>query len=354
MSSADEKESKGEPKRAKRPTIYDVARMTGFSRGSVSRAFNNSPFINASTRERILEAAREIGYQPHSGSRLVKSSRIRRWGILLPNLSNPYYAKLFEAFDLEARCREAYLQLGLFHEDLQVVDVLVNLWSAGEVDGFVVDSSAGSAALLAKVVERGMPVLFLHGRPSSKFDWMWTDRTLSIKHALGTLQRFGHRKVAYVGVDWAGAERKSPWFQTWHEWFRENGGVDPEPYCCFVSKTGAGGMEAWSHFTAAGVRPTAVLAFNDNIACGIISAAKAEGLEVPRDLSVVGSDDLEEGRRIGLATMRPDLREAATLALKQLEMRRVSPNLPPATIRVESQFLMRDSIAPAPRVDVGS
>lgn len=341
----------GKPKRVKRPTIYDVVRLSGFSRGSVSRAFNNSPFINDATREKIMEVARQIGYQPHAGARLIRSGMTRRWGILLPSFANPYYAMLFEAFDIEARIRGTFLQLGLFHYDASVTEVLVGLWSAGEVDGLIADCGVESPELMSKVIERGIPMIYVHSRPSASFDYVYFDRELPTKYAMETFQRFGHEKVAYVGILGTHTERLALSYRVWLEWFKKYGKGDPENYCCFVSNSGDGGVEAWHQFQARGLRPTAVLAYNDSIACGILQSARSSGLRVPEDLSVVGSDDIEEGRRCGLCTMRPDVRSAATSALKQLEMRRQGDNSGAAAIRIESHFVMRDSIGPAKRTE---
>lgn len=85
-----------------RPTIFDLVKYTGISRGTISRAFNDQPGINPGTWEKILKAAKEIGYIPHSGARLMKSGSIRRWGLLLPHLQNPYYSEIVEALNRQA------------------------------------------------------------------------------------------------------------------------------------------------------------------------------------------------------------------------------------------------------------
>jgi LacI family transcriptional regulator len=332
----------------KRLTIYDVARITGFSRGSISRAFTNSPYIKAETREKILRAAREIGYQPHPGARLIKAERTKRWGILLPDFTNPYYAKLFEAFDIEAQRHETFLQLGLFHYNPKITDTLATFWSSGEVDGLVVDCGAPDGTKFARTKELGVPVIFLHGRPTEDFDWLAFDRSTAASNALQSLQALGHRRIAYVGMIAPHSNIASP-YVLWQEWCAKMGIKDLSGLHVFVPNSSDGGEHAWSELRSRGERFTAVIAYNDIIACGLIQAARQDGIQIPHDLSVVGSDDIDEGRRLGLTTLRHDLLRAAMLCLRQLENRRQGDDRPPVALTVESEYVMRRSVGPAPR-----
>jgi LacI family transcriptional regulator len=333
----------------KRPTIYDLARQTGFSRGSISRAFNNSPNINASTREKILKAARELGYAPHSGARLIKATRTRRWGILLPDFSNPYYAQIFEAFDIEARRQQTFLQLGLFHYDVKISEGLALDWSGGEVDGLIVD--AGAAASEAKetflrLQRRGVPLIMLHAQLHPEFDTLVFDRTVGLEHTLQSLQSLGHRRVAHVGMI-TRHERESTSYVNWRAWMEQHGEGDPEELSCFVPNNSMGGEQGWKILTRRGARFTAVVAYNDIIACGLIHAARLDGRRVPEDLSVVGEGDSQEGHRLGLTTMRTDLQLGAVLCFRQMEARRQGDRSPAVVHRVESEFVLRHSFGPA-------
>ncbi len=84
----------------KRPNIFDLEKISGFSRSTISRAFKPDSTIKESTRKKILALAAEAGYAPHPGARMIRSNRMHRWGLLVPNLQNPYYSEVVEACTL--------------------------------------------------------------------------------------------------------------------------------------------------------------------------------------------------------------------------------------------------------------
>jgi DNA-binding LacI/PurR family transcriptional regulator len=190
--------------------------------------------------------------------------------------------------------------------------------------------------------------VFLHARPSADYDLVNIDRSSGTRHALHSLKLLGHRKVFYMGIHTAN-ERITGSYQLWRSWFEENGEGDPEEYSCFVPNESGGGGQGWKEIVSRGIHPTAVLAYNDIIACGLIQSARNDGKRVPEDLSVIGSDDIDEGWRLGLTTMSGDLRLAASIALRQLEERRSGDTRPPVVHRVEAEFVMRNTVGPARR-----
>ena len=132
----------------KRPTIFDLVDYTGVSRGTISRAFNNQPGINARTREKVLKAAKEIGYIPHNGARMMKLGRTSRWGFLVPHLHNPYYAELVEELNIETQENGITLLVGISNNNKQRESEMILQWTAGETDGGP-DSQPGKTAAAA-------------------------------------------------------------------------------------------------------------------------------------------------------------------------------------------------------------
>jgi DNA-binding LacI/PurR family transcriptional regulator len=327
----------------------DLAKATGFSIGSISRAFNNSPNIKSESKERILEAARQLGYRPHSGARTIKLGRTGRWGLLLPSFENPYYAKLLDAFDLEARRRGASVQLGLSHHQYETAHRIVKYWGNEETDGIIADIRGIDQATAALMRERRIPTVFLHGRPSPHFDVLEINRTEATQRALKTLAELGHRQVAYVGIPNPSALVDTS-FLVWKEWMQSRGETNFESLVFFVKNGREGGKEAWAALQQLPQRPTAVFCCNDIMACGLALAASKDGIRLPQDLSLIGADDIEQGQRLGLSTMRMDYSALAAMGLDLLESQRLGMEGRLSRVGlVDTEFVLRDSVGPSSR-----
>jgi LacI family transcriptional regulator len=330
-------------KAQKRPTIFDLVKYTGISRGTISRAFNNQPGINPLTREKVLKAARKIGYRPHGGARMMKLLRKGRWGVLLPHLRNPYYSELVEALNREAHRRQRSLLLGLSlaGDDLQAV---VDQWSAGETDGLIVDQSFyfPHKPLFNRLKEWGHPVVFLHGAPIPGFDFVRYEFSEAFTRNLRTLFALGHRRIGFVGQAFDGC-RETGRFKAYINFLRQNGHEFREDWVYFGEDGHVGGIRAWERFRSLPEVPTAVVCGDDIIACGVIQAVRQSGLSVPKDLSVSGVDNIAEAERLGLTTIQTDRDLTSAAILDLLERRIEEPGLPPQVISMPSTLILRDS-----------
>lgn len=300
-----------------RPTILDLEKATGFSTGTISRAFNQSAEISARTREIILQKAGEIGYVPHSGARSARGGRTGRWGLLLPHLRNPRYAEIMDQLDLEANRHSTLLLLGLSRYEPAIETRLALHWSSGETDGIIADSCL-DATIFKRLWERRFPMVFLFGRPSVQFNMVKTSVQRSLEVLLRRLVDLGHRRIGYVGQQTEHC-RMNESFLTYHEVLRAHG-IPLEDELLFFGERGyTAGREAWEYWRGKS-RPTAVLCHHDDIACQIIECAHTDGLQVPRDISVIGSDDIPEARLCNLTTMRLDPGDLARQAIELLQL----------------------------------
>lgn len=327
-----------------RPTIYDLERLTGFSTGSISRAFNESSTIKASTRELILKKAREIGYIPHAAARAITQGRTRRWGLLLPHLKNPRYAELMECLDGEARRRATMLLLGLSHFDPAIESGLALHWASGETDGIIADSCL-DAAVFEQLREREFPMVFLFGRPSAKYNMVQSTVGTSCRKLLEDLVRLGHRRIAYLGQE-SPTCRIHDSFTTYEETLRHHGLPADDTLITFGTRDYTAGSEAWERWRSSPRRPTAVLCYNDIIACKFIERVQEDGLQIPRDISVIGSDDIPEAALCRLTTTRIDPAEMARAAFEFLDRGAVKKG---RVHFVEATIIERGSVGPAPK-----
>lgn len=332
----------------KRPTIFDLERFTGFSRGTISRAFNESSEINPKTREIIMKGAAEIGYSPHPGARKMKLGRTQRWGLLLPHLQNPYYPELAECLDREARLRKTAVMLGLSHYDTTLEADIVRHWAAGETDGMVIDraNSDFNGELFEQLRARGLPLVFLHDRPSDDYDLVVSDSGGCFDRATRHLLALGHRRIAYFGQNIATARMTTAF--TKYQSILDSMNLFDEDLVYLGDYESKSTVAALEHWLGLASPPTAVVCFSDIYACGIIHAARVSGLSVPRDLSVVGRDDIAEAARLGLTTIRNDRAAIAREAFVLLERRLKNPDARSERRATPCELIMRDSMA-APR-----
>ncbi len=339
----------------RRPTIIDLAKAVGFSRSTVSRAFNNDPEISPQSQKKILQAAERIGYVPSVGARQLKLGKTGNYGLLLPHLDNPHYASMYQAFEMEARRQGKTLLLGLYHYDIETMENIASHWLYGQADGIVLDPPLSEEDLrfLAPAQKRGFPIIFLHARPADgKFPMVSFNRTESYLAGMHALLKAGHKNIAFLGLS-MGDFRETGTFYAYREALETAGmRLSPQLLATSESNDPAGGASAFQKLYDASPRPTAIVCFNDILACGVAHAAQSIGLRIPEDLSLMGGDNIEEAGRIGLSTINSDFAAMASHIYRLFSM---PPDVfYPETgmaedICIPSEFLPRRSIGPAPR-----
>jgi len=332
-------------KKSARPTIFDLVDFTGISRGTISRAFNNQSGIKPATKEKILRAAREIGYIPHNGARMMKLGRTSRWAILVPHLHNPYYAELVEALNHEAENIGITLLVGISNNDKNREAELILGWTAGEVDGLVLDQSHyhDNPAMFRQLRARGIAMVFLHGNPIPCFDFVRYDLFDCVGRVISHFRALGHRRIGYAAQNFPGC-RETSRFRAYasHAAAKEE---KPDESLIYFGEDGAeGGINAFSKWSKLHEPPTAVFCADDIIACGVLHAARVAGWSIPNDLSVAGVDDIAEGVRAGLTTVRTNRVQTAKAICELLELRRENFDRGTEVRSISAELILRDSI----------
>lgn len=324
--------------------LDDVARASGVSISTVSRALSEPERVAEPTRRRIYAAVRELGYRPNRAASLLRSGRTGSLGLLVPDLENPYFASLTKG--VQARAQEAGMAVLVADSDENLrreTDLVGQL--AQQTDGVLVASPRILDLDVAAL--DGTPSILINaeapGLPSVSVDY--ADATMQ---AVAHLHALGHRRIAYVGGpagSSADARRREGLTQA-DERFSDVQIVDLGAFSPRVE-----GGEAAADL-AVGSGATGIIAFNDLVAVGLLAMLARRGIAVPDQLSVVGYDDILVSRLATptLTTMRVDIRgvgEAAVQMFVDLTRRRPKTRAGAADERrtMPTRLVVRESTA---------
>jgi len=323
--------------RERRPTMADVANHVGVSRALVSIVFRGVEGASEATRQRVLEAAAELGYRPDSLAQGLRRNRSRNLGVLF-SLRRPFEVELVEHMYPVAQKLSYDLLLGPFTPGRgqdAVVDELLRYRCAGLI---VVGPELHARDLepLAKevaVVEVG------RGVTRGPVDVIRNNDAIGTRQAVEHLVSLGHRAIAYVdgGVNPGAEDRRAGYraAMTDHG-LTANIRVVPGGY------TEDEGADA-ARKLLADEPPTAVITANDLCAIGLLDTALRAGVKVPQDLSVIGYDDSRFSRLPGidLTSVRQDIPKMAKLAIKAVVGRLDHPARKPKDVALQPQLVVR-------------
>ncbi len=330
------------------PTIRDVARHAGVSKSLVSLVLQGEGGVSDARREAVLAAMSELGYRPNSRARALSRNRTDTVGVLLNDLSNPWFVDLLAGLATTLRTSGLAPVLADSLTDHRIGVGSVEMLLAQDVDGLVIVGTTTEADAIAVASER-VPVVLAGTRDPQlpNVDIVVNDDFTGARQATEHLLALGHTRIAHLtGPGQIGALRL--------DGFRSAvaaAGLDPDTY------VETGGMSEESGYAAARRlltrpdRPTAILAFNDVAAIGALSAADDLGLLVPGDVSLVGYDNthLARIRHISLTSVDNGNFPVGAQAGRYLIERLADPGLPGRLHLVPTTLEVRASTAPPPR-----
>jgi len=292
-------------------TMKEVAAAAGVTQSTVSRVLNDAPgriAVSAKTRERVLAVARELGYRPHPGARSLRGAPSMLLGAVVRDIADPFFADVLATLTLEAKVHGYSVVLGSARATADEALALTAVLEARQCDAIVLVGDLRDEPLLVEdLLNSHVPVVALwHGQQQRgrRFATVAVDNRAGVRAALTHLTALGHRRIAFVGGDWAEdvRERKAGYV----EYLSDTGLVQPDGYIRNGFNGIPDGELALAALLRLSPRPTAILTATDILAMGVIHAASESGVAVPEELSVVGFDDIPiaAGTVPGLTTVR--------------------------------------------------
>lgn len=323
-----------------KPTIYSIAQRCGVSAATVSRAFNRPELVSAPVRDQIMAAARELGYQPSSAARGLVTGRAEMIGLIVPDITNPFFPLLVRAIQRTAERMGSSVML-VDAEESAAAEVRHVAQLRSRVDGVIVASPRSSSAALREAA-RGLPCVLLN-RPLRDLSSVVCDNTSALFDAGDHLHKHGHRSFALLAgpsASWAAARRS----QAIRRWARGRG-VELTELGPFRA-TFKGGRQAGAALLGTGA--TAAFAFDDLTACGVLAELAGRGISVPGERSVVGCDDVLLARTVtpSLSTVTAPMDDLGATAVQVLTRQIETPGGAPEHVRLPGVFIARDSTGP--------
>jgi len=333
------------------PGIVDVAARAGVSIATVSRAFTHPEMVRPATRQRIEEAARDLGYIRDRVAGSLHNRFSGTVGLIVPTIDNAIFAEMIEAFATRLRAHDRTMLIAAHGYDLSLETGIVRSLLERRIDGVVLIGFAHEQVPLTMLERRGVPAMSIWNYDAaSSLPCIGADNRQAAHLVTEHLVRLGHRDIAFLFPEAQANDRARDRIEGAMRAMSAAGIAVPArrwidcPY-------DMGRAKALACDLLAGDAPTAIVCGNDVIAHGVVFAATALGVRVPQDLSVVGIGDLRGSAELepGLTTVRLPARRIGTLAADAIVAMSESGSPPdPYRHRVEVTFTRRGSTMAAP------
>lgn len=326
-------------------TIREVAEQAGVSYATVSHVINNTRLVSQETRERVLTAMAALDYRPNALARSLRQGKTNTLGLVLPDSANPFFAEISRSIEDEA-FRKGY-SVFLCNTELDTERELfyVDVLSKKQVDGIIFVAAGDQADSLDFLVQRNMPVVMIdRDVPNVQVDAVLSDNQLGGYLATRHLLELGHTRIACI----AGTSSITPSAERligYRRALEEAGLPYDEKLIVRGDYHAQSGLELTHFILKMDSRPTAIFALNDLMALGALRAAAEAGYSVPRDLAVVGYDDLELAHFTNppLTTIAQPKKEIGAQAVSLLVERISHKSRPPSRVVLPPELIVRRS-----------
>ena len=308
-------------------TIEEVAKEAGVSRGTVSNVLNNYPSVSEENREKVLKAINKLKYTPNRAARMLKTKISKSIGLVIPNISNPFYPEL--ARGVEDAGRKAGYSVFLCNSDRDIAKEreYMRILIEKNVDGIILVKPGITAEEIDEVGRECRIVLVdTDEELSQRYDVINVDDYGGVSEVMNLLYDYGHERIAFIyGQLQSNSSRRR--LAAYKDFFaRKNVTADSD-----LIKEGSYDWYSGYSRTVELLRkvdpPTAVFAANDLMAIGAVKAIRERRMNIPLDISVVGYDDIDLAALYSpqLTTVRQPKYEMGVMSIEAL-LRRLGPD----------------------------
>ena len=315
------KKKSGSASRPARMDINAVAKRAGVSIATVSRTINHVPTVDPQLAKRVWEAINELNYFPNTQARGLVSGRSRLLGLIVSEITNPFFPELIQGFE-EVAVESGYeILVSSTNYDPNRMSLCIRRMLERNAEGVAIMTFGIEEPLLEQLANRNVPIVTVDVGPYRPgFSLLKVDYRHGIRQGVQHLAALGHRKIAFISGPTrlhSAQSRLSAFTSSLNEC-----GIPSDPaWVVNGDHTLEGGIAAMEKVLAGSRVPTAVMCSNDMTAIGVLHKAFRAGLRVPAELSVIGFDDIHMARvtippLTSIHMSRLDLARAAVMALR--------------------------------------
>ncbi len=326
-------------------TIKDIAKATGYSTSTVSRALSGNIPVNKETKEKILEAVKQLNYKPNSVAKALKEGKTKTIGLVIPNICNPVFPALCRGVEDTARKHGYNVILCNTDENIEIEKEIVSMMKKRWIDGIIFATSTTERDHIIQLKQEGLPMMLVIRHFGDKIDAVVTNNYEASYEMVSYLIERGHKKIAIINGDTSiGLYRER------YEGYRQamldsnlpifnelSFSCSFEDQECYI-KT--------KEVLKGDVLPDAIFATTDLRAIEAIKSIQDLGLKVPEDISVAGFDDIEISSFMNptITTVSQPLYEIGATAVERLIKIIDSPDEQEVSIStIKSKLIIRNS-----------
>jgi len=329
--------------------IREIALRAKVSTATVSRTINRVPTVAPHLAKRIWKVIEEVGYYPDTQARGLVSGRSRIFGLIVSEITNPFFPEIVQVFENIAVQHDYEILLSSTVHDPERMKLSVRRMIERRVEGVAVMTFGMEDVLLDDLKFRKIPLVFVDvGPPVPHVSNIRVDYLHGLRQAVQHLAALRHESIAFVSgplVLKSAAARQSAFLQS----MEEIGLPVKKEFLVEGNHTMEGGMAAMEQLLQLPKHPTAVVCSNDMTAIGVMRKSHEKGLQVPQNVSIVGFDDIRLSQFVipALTTVQMSQAELAKQAFDALysEVQRKNPSPNGSEYLLRTNLLLRDSTA---------
>jgi LacI family transcriptional regulator len=328
-----------------KPDIRTVAALAKVSIATVSRTINQSPAVSQKLSQRVWQAIEQLNYFPNTHARSLVSGRSRILGIIVENITNPFFPELISGFEEIAVAHGYEILVSSTYGNADQLTNCVRRMLERKVEGVAVLTFGGEEPVLDQLAIHNMPIVLAEFRlEDPNVSTIVLDYSAGIHAAVAHLVQLGHTSIGFLAGPHtlhSAITRLNAFQQT----MREAELKVHKNWIIECDHTLKGGVAGFGKIMALKSRPTALICSNDMTAIGVLRAVYMAGLRVPEDLSVIGLDDIDfaEFTLPPLTTIRLSRQELAKAAFDALKIQAENAASPSASV-IQREFLVSTSL----------